>query len=111
MNPIFWALGIAVLLAVGLAAYLLTARKYESPASVAKSYDEWTRDGILEFYWGEHIHLGHYGSPPQRKNFLQAKHDFVHEMVRWGGVGSTACRDNRVGCGLRHWWELPHLGP
>jgi len=85
MNPIFWALGIAVLLAVGLAAYLLTARKYESPASVAKSYDEWTRDGILEFYWGEHIHLGHYGSPPQRKNFLQAKHDFVHEMVRWGG--------------------------
>jgi MPBQ/MSBQ methyltransferase len=102
MNPIFWALGIAVLLAVGLAAYLLTARKYESPASVAKSYDEWTRDGILEFYWGEHIHLGHYGSPPQRKNFLQAKHDFVHEMVRWGGLdrlpAGTTVLD--VGCGI-----------
>ena len=40
MNSILWALSIALLLAVGLAAYLLTARKYESPASVAKSYDE-----------------------------------------------------------------------
>lgn len=75
-----------VLLVVGLAIYLLTARKYQSSASVAKSYDECTQDGILEFYWGEHIHLGHYGSPPRRKGFLQSKHDFVHEMVRWGGL-------------------------
>lgn len=41
-----------VLLVVGLAIYLLTARKYQSSASVAKSYDECTQDGILEFYWG-----------------------------------------------------------
>lgn len=85
-----------------VALYLLTARNYESAESVATSYDQWTEDGILEFYWGDHIHLGHYGSPPQRKNFLQAKVDFVHEMAKWGGLdrcepGSTLLD---VGCGF-----------
>lgn len=87
---------------LGLALYLLFPRKYQSAESVAKSYDDWTNDGILEFYWGEHIHLGHYGSPPQRKDFLKAKEDFVHEMVRWGGLDSlppgTTVLD--VGCGI-----------
>lgn len=93
----------AVLLVVGIVVYLLTPRNYESTETVANSYDEWTEDGILEFYWGEHIHLGHYGSPPNPlKNFLQAKHDFVHEMVRWGGLNKlpagTTLLD--VGCGI-----------
>lgn len=35
------------------------SRKYEE-GSVAREYDAWTRDGILEYYWGEHIHLGYY---------------------------------------------------
>jgi MPBQ/MSBQ methyltransferase len=86
----------------GLAVYLLTPRRYESADSVANSYDQWTDDGILEFYWGEHIHLGHYGSPPRRKDFLAAKADFVHEMVRWGGLdrlpAGTTVLD--VGCGI-----------
>ncbi|MBE9095414.1 methyltransferase domain-containing protein [Tychonema sp. LEGE 07203] len=90
------------LLAIALAIYLITARRYQSSDSVANSYDEWTEDGILEFYWGEHIHLGHYGSPPQRKDFLAAKSDFVHEMVRWGGLdglpAGTTVLD--VGCGI-----------
>ena len=33
------------------------SRKYED-GSVAREYDAWTQDGILEYYWGEHIHLG-----------------------------------------------------
>ncbi|MBD2254203.1 methyltransferase domain-containing protein [Nostoc parmelioides] len=90
------------LLAAGIALYLITARRYQSSNSVANSYDQWTEDGILEFYWGEHIHLGHYGSPPQRKDFLTAKSDFVHEMVRWGGLDKlppgTTLLD--VGCGI-----------
>ncbi|MBE9137426.1 methyltransferase domain-containing protein [Nodosilinea sp. LEGE 07088] len=90
------------LLGVGTVVYLLTPRRYESSHSVANSYDQWTEDGILEFYWGEHIHLGHYGAPPRRKDFLTAKADFVHEMVRWGGlaclpVGTTLLD---VGCGI-----------
>jgi MPBQ/MSBQ methyltransferase len=89
-------------LALWLALYLLTARRYQSADSVANAYDQWTEDGILEFYWGEHIHLGHYGSPPKSKDFLAAKVDFVHEMVKWGGLdrlprGQTLLD---VGCGI-----------
>ncbi len=90
------------LLILGIALYLLTARRYQSADSVANSYDEWTEDGILEFYWGEHIHLGHYGLPPRQKGFLAAKADFVHEMVRWGELDKlppgTTVLD--VGCGI-----------
>jgi MPBQ/MSBQ methyltransferase len=90
------------LITLGIAIYLITARRYQSSDSVANSYDQWTEDGILEFYWGEHIHLGHYGLPPQQKDFIAAKIDFVHEMVKWGGLnklpsGSTLLD---VGCGI-----------
>ena len=100
---LFFLLGILlILIVIGIAVYLLTARRYQSSESVANSYDEWTEDGILEFYWGEHIHLGHYGSPPRSKDFLQAKADFVHEMVKWGGLDKlprgTTLLD--VGCGI-----------
>ncbi len=91
-----------VLLLIGVVLYVRAPRKYQSADSVADSYDDWTNDGILEFYWGEHIHLGHYGSPPRKKDFLQAKSDFVHEMVRWGGLDKlpfgTMVLD--VGCGI-----------
>jgi MPBQ/MSBQ methyltransferase len=88
--------------ALGLALYLITARRYQSADSVANSYDEWTEDGILEFYWGEHIHLGHYGTPPRRKDFLLAKSDFVHEMVRWGSLDTLSKGQTLldVGCGI-----------
>ncbi len=93
---------LAALLAAGVVLYLASARRYQSSGTVAHSYDQWTQDGILEFYWGEHIHLGHYGSPPKRKDFLKAKEDFVHEMVRWGGRShfqpGTMVLD--VGCGI-----------
>jgi MPBQ/MSBQ methyltransferase len=52
--------GAAVLGTVGVK-YVLDrpSRKYED-GSVAREYDAWTQDGILEYYWGEHIHLGYY---------------------------------------------------
>lgn len=103
MNLFYIAIGLlSALLIIGIVLYLLTARPYQSAESVANSYDEWTDDGILEFYWGEHIHLGHYGSPPRQKDFLMAKADFVHEMVQWGGLDklppNTTVLD--VGCGI-----------
>lgn len=102
MNVLTVLIALVVLMSVGMIAYLLTARSYHSADSVANSYDQWTEDGILEFYWGEHIHLGHYGSPPRRKNFLQAKYDFVHEMVVWGGLDKllTGTTLLDVGCGF-----------
>jgi MPBQ/MSBQ methyltransferase len=91
-----------LLLLIGVVLYVRAPRKYQSADSVANSYDDWTNDGILEFYWGEHIHLGHYGAPPGKKDFLKAKSDFVHEMVRWGGLdklpAGTTVLD--VGCGI-----------
>ncbi|MBZ8183263.1 methyltransferase domain-containing protein [Oscillatoria salina] len=103
MNFVFFVFGLLLgLLAIAIALYLVTSRRYQSAESVANSYDRWTEDGILEFYWGEHIHLGYYDSPPQRKDFLAAKADFVREMVRWGGLDKlppgTTVLD--VGCGI-----------
>lgn len=100
---LYYIIGFLLLLSiVGIALYLLTPRSYESSDTVANSYDQWTQDGILEFYWGEHIHLGHYGSPPVNKDFLTAKSDFVHEMVKWGSLDKlprgTTILD--VGCGI-----------
>ncbi|NEO72866.1 methyltransferase domain-containing protein [Moorena sp. SIO3H5] len=103
MNVLVATLGILLaLLIVGIAFYLLTPRRYQSSDSVANSYDDWTNDGILEFYWGEHIHLGHYGSPSRKKDFLQAKSDFVHEMVLWGGLDKLSAGTTvlDVGCGI-----------
>jgi len=103
MNFFFPLLGLLLgLFAIAILLYLVTGRRYQSSESVVNSYDQWTEDGILEFYWGEHIHLGHYGSPPQPKDFLVAKSDFVHEMARWGGLDKlppgTTVLD--VGCGI-----------
>ena len=103
INSFSAAIGLLLLLLTGgLGLYLLTARPYQSANSVANSYDEWTDDGILEFYWGEHIHLGHYGSPPRQKDFLTAKADFVHEMVQWGGLAKLPAHTTvlDVGCGI-----------
>jgi len=83
------------------------SRKYES-GSVAREYDAWTQDGILEYYWGEHIHLGYY-TPAEmekgykKKNFIQAKYDFVDEMMKLGGISPAVDQNAKVldvGCGV-----------
>ncbi len=92
-----WA-GVTTLGLLGtIGVYVATARPYKSKESVANSYDQWTLDGILEFYWGEHIHLGFYGNQP--KDFIQAKIDFVHEMVKWGNLPKSG-KLLDVGCGI-----------
>lgn len=102
MNLFYPVEFLVILVTVGIILYLISARRYQSSDTVADSYDQWTQDGILEFYWGEHIHLGHYGSPTQSKDFIAAKIDFVHEMVKWGGLdqlpAGTTVLD--VGCGI-----------
>jgi MPBQ/MSBQ methyltransferase len=102
-------------LAVGAAATTLGAaalitwqqrnRRYTGSASVAEAYDRWTNDQLLERLWGDHIHLGHYGTPARRPgavDFRQAKADFVHELVRWSGLDQLppGARVLDVGCGI-----------
>ena len=62
------------------------------------------RDGILEYYWGEHIHLGYYSEEERargykKKDFKQAKLDFVDEMLAWSGARQPQ-RILDVGCGI-----------
>ena len=84
------------------------SRTYDRDAnSVGREYDAWTTEGILEEYWGEHIHLGYY-SPEEmaagykKKNFIQAKYDFVDQMMEFGKASSLAQPISvlDVGCGI-----------
>jgi len=90
------------LLLAGMALWLQSARRFRGTQSVAEAYDRWTNDALLERLWGDHVHLGHYGTPPKSRDFRQAKVDFVHELVHWSGLdqlppGSTVLD---VGCGI-----------
>ena len=83
------------------------SRPYDE-GSVAREYDAWTDDGILEYYWGEHIHLGYYSKEEmeagyKKKNFLQGKYDFIDEMMKFGNISSESDQGSKVldvGCGF-----------
>ena len=77
-------------------------RKYKSSRTVASSYDNWTEYGLLEKLWGDHVHLGFYEDSSSRKDFKQAKIDFVHELVKWSGLSKLpkGSRVLDVGCGI-----------
>ena len=91
-----------VVLVCGYQIWIGRNRAYHSSESVAAAYDAWTDDQLLESLWGEHVHLGHYGSPPQARDFRQAKADFVHELIRWSGFDQlpAGSRVLDVGCGI-----------
>lgn len=78
------------------------SRPYDS--NVGDEYDAWTSEGVLEYYWGEHIHLGYYTKEERevgykKKSFIGAKYDFVEQMLQWSGAQSPA-KILDVGCGI-----------
>ena len=100
------------------------SRPFEGVDSVGKEYNKWTSDGILEHYWGEHIHLGFYSdrawfnpnsyfltnfvrATADRKfvkSFKDAKLEFTDQLIGWSGVGDLATTEHvrvlDVGCGI-----------
>jgi len=99
-----WALGLAGL-AGAVALFRFWQRRdraYQDAASVALAYDRWTDDALLENLWGEHVHLGYYGSPPRPRDFRAAKEDLVHALVRWSQLDALppGSRVLDVGCGI-----------
>ena len=90
-----------LILSIGLI-WFKNDRKYTSKESVSSSYDNWTKDRLLERLWGEHIHLGYYQKNFIKKDFREAKIDFVHELVRWSGLGDLpkGSRIIDIGCGI-----------
>lgn len=78
------------------------SRAYDQ--NVGEEYDAWTEEGVLEYYWGEHIHLGYYTEEERhkgykKKGFIQAKYDFVEEMLKWSGAENPG-KILDVGCGI-----------
>jgi len=81
--------------------------------TVGNEYDAWTEEGILEYYWGEHIHLGYYDQDDLNaitnplksgKVFKDTKFKFVEEMYKWSGAeansGGAPAKILDVGCGI-----------
>lgn len=80
------------------------SRTYGS-GTVANEYDEWTEEGILEYYWGEHIHLGYYGPDVKYKYrpLNEAQYTFIDEMMKFGGIDPAVDSKAKVldvGCGF-----------
>ena len=107
-TPAGAAVATAAVAALGVKALLDRPSRTYGDGTVAKEYDEWTQDGILEYYWGEHIHLGYYTKEEmelgyKKKDFKQAKYDFVDEMMKLGGIDPATDSEAKVldvGCGF-----------
>jgi hypothetical protein len=100
----------ALAIAGGLALTAYGIKKlYDTPSrtydqNVGDEYDAWESEGILEYYWGEHIHLGFYTDEERaagawNKNFIQAKFDFVDEMLAFSKANQPK-KILDVGCGI-----------
>ena len=103
-----WAGAAAVAAGLGLAAYAVKksfdtgSRVYQG--NVGAEYDAWTEEGVLEYYWGEHIHLGYYSEEQRRvgafkANFKEAKYEFVRQMLQFSQAKAVT-RVIDVGCGF-----------
>lgn len=73
--------------------------------SVAQEYDDWADEGILEYYWGEHIHLGYYSKEEKYryKALNEAQYAFIDEMMKFGGIDPAVDGNAKVldvGCGF-----------
>jgi MPBQ/MSBQ methyltransferase len=89
--------------------FWIPSRPYDQKTNtVAKEYDAWSSEGILEAYWGEHIHLGYYNDDEMKKgylkkDFVKAKYDFIDKMAEFGGIDlnlKTPIKVLDVGCGI-----------
>jgi MPBQ/MSBQ methyltransferase len=107
-SPAGIAIATGAVATLGVKAYLDRPSRTYGNGTVAKEYDEWTTDGILEYYWGEHIHLGYYSKEAMesgfvKKDFKQAKYDFIDEMMKFGGIDPVKDSNAKVldvGCGF-----------
>ena len=103
----------AVVAAVVLAAFAFVMKRLNTPSriydreanTVGREYDAWTSEGVLEYYWGEHIHLGWYEEGQRKgpfyggKDFIEAKYDFTEKMLQFSQIESPATVLD-VGCGI-----------
>ncbi|KAF4753381.1 hypothetical protein FOZ63_004246, partial [Perkinsus olseni] len=90
------------------------SRPYRPDGGVGDEYDKWTNDGLVESFWGEHIHLGAYTTEEAKgwfhrdggfieslvkctcwnkrartTMFKEQKFTFVDELLQWGGFDAA----------------------
>ncbi len=135
MTGIIFSILILVFLVGSSSLYFLLrtpGKRYTGPGSVSDLYDAWTVDKKMKFYWGNHLHAGHYGLPSHHKDFIRAKFDMIDEMVHWGIAEPDPMLFNRlekpipgaepvkildIGCGLggsvsylaKRWSKSAHI--
>eukprot|EP00798_Chlamydomonas_sp_ICE-L_P025438 gene25438-11098_t len=101
-NPLAIAAGVGLAGLAVKAAFDQGSRKYDG--NVGEEYDAWTDEGVLEYYWGDHIHLGVYNEEERakgykKKDFKLAKLDFVDDMLKFSDSTNPA-KVLDVGCGF-----------
>lgn len=112
MQPLLVGGILATIVAAAWYWLAIPSRTYvEGDDTVGKEYDAWTEEGILEYYWGDHIHLGYYNDEDRRavtipwksgKVFKETKYRFIDEMYKWSGVEEAGkpAKVLDVGCGI-----------
>lgn len=80
---------------------MIPDRSYSGPDSIEREYDAWTGDGVLERYWGDHIHHGYYpDARVGRTDFRAAKADLIERLLSLARLGQLPKRVVDVGCGI-----------
>ncbi|CAJ1386718.1 unnamed protein product [Effrenium voratum] len=113
-------LGLLKIISSRICDWFQTPKRPYGEGSVGSAYDEWAREGVLEHYWGEHIHMGSYNPMDKQsgyrkkdsffvaliratlgrlKNFKEAKIDFVHDMIDFSRATAPK-KILDVGCGI-----------
>eukprot|EP00934_Nitzschia_sp_Nitz4_P007553 Nitzschia sp. Nitz4//scaffold22_size323478//178513//179723//NITZ4_000546-RA/size323478-augustus-gene-0.202-mRNA-1//1//CDS//3329543052//7543//frame0 len=82
------------------------SRPYKK-GSVGEEYDAWTSQGIVEYYWGEHIHLGYFHVDDKTRGQLSisdAQVLLMEQLCRFGEARGNPLVMNPkildVGCGF-----------
>ncbi len=74
-------------------------RRHRGLDAVARAYDAWTRDGVLERLWGEHIHHGYYRHGRVDGGFRRAKVEMIDRLLAWAEI-ERATTTLDLGCGI-----------